>query len=154
MSGLRTRDVVEGLGALAVVGSLVFVAMELRQANQIGRLEAMQSMATEWASIGLDIATDEGLSALVGRVNAGDVAEDFDDTENAQLANLFYGLDHNWNLRFKQLRLGVLKPDDYSFPARFSFYSSAYHKEMWPSIRSEFPEEFAVFWEQRFQLAD
>ena len=78
-------------------------------------------------------------------------------------------------MRFNQLKLGVLEPEDYSFPGagdffaepgnpemelgapggvRNAFYGSAYHREMWPNIRSGFSEEFATFWERRFGLID
>ncbi|VUX55719.1 protein of unknown function [uncultured Woeseiaceae bacterium] len=38
---LEKKDLLEGIGMLAIVSSQIFVAMELRQANSIGRLEAM-----------------------------------------------------------------------------------------------------------------
>ena len=79
----------EGIGLAGVVASLIFVAMEVRQANQIGRLEALQSMATDWMSFGLEVATSETLPGLLARVYQGAVMADFDDAENVRIARSF-----------------------------------------------------------------
>jgi len=47
MSHSNLRDYLEVVGLFAIVTSLIFVAVEVRQSNQIGRLEAMQSIADE-----------------------------------------------------------------------------------------------------------
>ena len=55
MNGLEKKDLLEGIGMLAIVSSRIFVAMELRQANSIGRLEAMNSMAKSWNTFGVEL---------------------------------------------------------------------------------------------------
>ena len=156
MPNTRWKEILEGVGLIAVVASLIFVALQIRQSNQIGRLEAMQSMASDWASVGLEISASESLSALLARIYDGAEPADFDAAENIRLRILLHGLDHFWEMRFKQLNLGVLEPGDYSFP-RFRnhpVFGSAYHKAIWPEIRPGFSEDFAIFWEQRFDLAE
>ena len=153
MSDIRWKDVLEGVGLVAIVASLIFVAIEVRQSNQIGRIEAMESMATAWSSVGLELAGNENLAALLSRTDSGAIPNDFDAVENRQLFNVLHGLDHHWEMRFNQLKLGVLVSADYSYPgSRSSTYASAYHKEIWPRIRPGLSEEFAEFWEQRFGL--
>jgi len=153
MPRFDVKDLLEIVGAVAIVASLVFVAKELRLSNQIGRLEAMQSMASDWASVGLQLATDEELAALLARIYEGAVPDDFGPAENVQIRNVFYGLDHHWEMRFNQMKLGVLESEDYSYPTPENIlYSSEYHRDMWPGIRPEFSEDFATFWERRFQL--
>ena len=175
MSVSNKRTLLEGVGLLAVIASLIFVALEVRQANQIGRLEALQSMATDWMSFGIEVATSETLPGLLADVYAGAVSADFDEADNVRIGELLLGQDHHWEMRFNQTKLGVLEPEDYSFPGtgfffsepanletvlgapvgdRNAFYGSPYHREMWPSIRSGFSEDFAAFWEQRFELID
>jgi hypothetical protein len=152
---MRWKDVLEGVGLVAIVASLIFVAIEVRQSNQIGRIEAMESMATAWSSVGLELAGNENLAALLSRTDSGAIPNDFDAVENRQLFNVLHGLDHHWEMRFNQLKLGVLASADYSYPGpRSSTFSSAYHKEIWPRIRPGLSEEYAVFWEQRFGLVD
>ncbi len=155
MSNVRWKDLLEGAGLVAIVASLIFVAIEVRQSNQIGRLEAMQSMASAWSSVGLELAGNENLAALLAKTDSGAVRKDFDAVENRQLFNVLHGLDHHWEMRFKQLNLGVLASTDYSFPAPKSLtFASAYHKEIWLRIRPGLSEEFAVFWEHRFGLVE
>jgi hypothetical protein len=155
VSDMRWKDVLEGVGLVAIVASLIFVAIEVRQSNQIGRIEAMESMATAWSSVGLELAGNENLAALLSRTDSGAIPNDFDAVENRQLFNVLHGLDHHWEMRFNQLKLGVLVSSDYSYPGtRSSTYASAYHKEIWPRIRPGLSEDFAEFWEQRFGLVD
>jgi hypothetical protein len=152
---MRWKDFLEGVGLVAIVASLIFLAIEVRQSNQIGRLEAMQSMASAWSSVGLELASNENLAALLAKTDSGAVLKDFDAVENRQLFNVFHGLDHHWEMRFKQINLGVLESADYSFPAPQGLtFASAYHKEIWPRIRPALSEEFAVFWEHRFGLVE
>lgn len=154
MKKANWRDIAELIGIGAIVASLVFVAIQVRQSNQIGRLEAMQSMASDWATVGLGIAGNESLAALLAKASDGAVRKDFDATENLQLFSALHGLDHHWEMRFNQLNLGVLELKDYSFPGppQTSIFASNYHKDIWPGIRPGLSEEFAVFWEQRFGL--
>jgi hypothetical protein len=155
MSNVRWKDLLEGAGLVAIVASLIFVAIEMRQSNQIGRLEAMDSMAYAWSSVGLELAANENLAALLVKTDSGAVRKDFDAVENRQLFNILHGLDHHWEMRFNQLNLGVLDYADYSFPVPTSLtYASAYHKEIWLRIRPGLSEEFAVFWERRFGLVE
>ncbi|MDH3991114.1 MAG: hypothetical protein OEV34_18415 [Gammaproteobacteria bacterium] len=156
MKQTNWRDIAELIGIGAIVASLVFVAIQIRQSNQIGRLEAMQSMASDWATVGLELAGNERLAVLLAKADGGALRKDFDAVENRQLFSVLHGLDHHWEMRFNQLNLGVLEMRDYSFPGppRTSIFASAYHKEIWPGIRPGLSEEFAVFWEQRFGLVD
>ena len=130
--------------------------MELRLSNRIGRLEAMQSMASDWATVGIEIAGNENLAALLAKADGGAVRNDFDAIENRRLFSVLHGLDHHWEMRFNQINLGVLEMRDYSFPGppQTSIFASAYHKDIWPGIRPGLSEEFAVFWEQRFGLVE
>jgi hypothetical protein len=155
MSYMRWKDFLEGVGLVAIVASLFFLIIEVRQSNQIGRLEAMQSMADAWSSVGIELASNENLATLFAKTDSGAGRRDFDAVENRQLFNVLHGLDHHWEMRFNQLKLGVLASTDFSYPGPRSLtYASAYHKEIWPSIRPGLSEEYAVFWEQRFGLAD
>ena len=147
-------NIVEIIGTAAIVVSLVFVAYELRQSNQLGRLEAMQTLADAWLSSALEISGNKELASVLAKIANGATQSDFDEGEYYQAMSFLYGADHNWQLRFSQLKLGVLKIEDYSFPHPSNpTYSSKFHRELWPSIRGDFDEKFAKFWEQRFGLA-
>lgn len=147
-------NLVEVIGTLAIIVSLVFVAYELRQSNRLGRLEAMQSLADGWLSSGLEISGNNELASLLARISSGATQSEFDEAENYQAMSFMYMADHFWQLRFNQLKLGLLKAEDYSFPNPTNLtYNSNFHREVWPAIRKDFNEKFAEFWEQRFDLA-
>src|SRR5210317_2078691 len=146
-------NLVEVVGTVAIVVTLVFVAYELRQSNRLGRLEAMQAMADAWLFTGWEIAGNREMAALLARVGEGAVQSDFDSAENYQAFSVFYAADHHWAMRYSQLQLGILDADDYSFPTSANpTYNSDYHREVWPVIRAEFSDDFARFWESRFEL--
>lgn len=112
-------------------------------------------MADSWSTVGLELASNENLAVLLAKTDSGAGRRDFDAVENRQLFNILHGLDHHWEMRFNQLKLGVLEAADFSYPEpRSSTYASAYHKEIWPKIRPGLSVEYAVFWEQRFGLVD
>jgi len=147
------KNAFEAIGILALIASLLFVAMELKQSNQLGRLAALESMASEWNSVNIQFAANDVLAELLTRVSAGAVSADFTEIENTRLANVFGGLDHHWELRYKQLQLGVLEPHDFSFPRLGNtLFDSNYHRELWSSRRPGYSDEFAAYWEQRFNL--
>ena len=147
------KNSLEGIGIGAIIASLLFVAMELRQSNQLGRLEALESMASEWNSTGLALADSDVLPSLLVKLNAGEDPSGFNDIENHRIKNVLFGLDHHWELRHRQLQLGVLEPDDYSFPRIGNgMYDSNYHRAIWPELRDSLSDDFAVFWEERFNL--
>ena len=155
MSHIRWKGILDSVGLVAIVASLIFVAIEVRQSNQIGRLDAMQSMASDWSSVGIELAGNRNLAALLAKTDSGAVPKDFDEVENRQLFNILHGLDHHWEMRFKMSNLGVLEASDYSFPeSGSSSFGSAYHKEIWPRLRPGFSEEFAVFWEHQLGLVE
>ena len=155
MSQTRLKDFLELVGLTAIVASLIFVAIELRQSNLIGRIEAMESMASSWSSVGIELASNENLAILLSRTDNGALPKDFNAVQNRQLFNIIHGLDHHWEMRFNQLKLGLLESADYSYPEPLSsLYASAYHKEIWPKIRPGLSEAYAEFWEQRFGLDD
>ena len=149
-----SRTAFEVLGVIGVITSLVFVGYQLKQTNEIARIEAQTAMGTVWQEANLAVATDERLSALIARVQFEDARmTDFRPEERLALAWTYVGLDHFWEQTFKQLQVGVLEEGDISFlPGDDLFFSSDFHRDLWPSIRSGFSDEFARFWEERFDL--
>ena len=153
MSG-KGRTVVEAIGVISIVASLIFVGYEVRQANQLARLEAQREMANAWHEVNLSMALDPAFPGMLARVWDGATEADFEPGERASLALTFVGLGRGWELSFKQLGLGILDPDDVAFPPPDDlFFNNAYYRGLWSSgMRDIFSEEFAAFWEERFNL--
>ena len=114
----------------------------------------MQALADAWLFTGWEIAGNKDLAALLAKVGDGAVQSDFDSAENYQVFSIFFATDHNWAMRYNQLQLGILDPEDFSFPSPNNpTYNSNYHREVWPTFRADFGDEFAGFWEKRFGLS-
>jgi hypothetical protein len=154
MTRTSWKELLEGVGIVAIIISLGLVAYQLRQANDLARLAALESMATTWNTVNIEYFATSGVFVdLMAEVASGSVREDVDASENLRIASALSALDHHWELRYKQVQLGVLDVDDYSFPrVQNPILSSNYHREFWPSLRDGLSEEFAAFWEQRFNL--
>lgn len=151
LDGLNTwLSLIANIGVLL---GILFLVFELKQSNRLGRLEAMQTIGDAWLFTGWEIGGNREMAALLARVSEGAIESDFDSAENYQLFSILWAADHSWEMRFGQLKLGILDQKDYSFPGRDNpMYRSNYHRVLWPAIRNDFSDEFAVFWEQRFEL--
>jgi hypothetical protein len=151
----KSFDWTELVAATSVIASLIYVGYEIRQSNALGRQQAQQSMAEAWSTVNLAVATDHVLADLLARMQAGELRADFTPGEAVSLYQVLHGLDHTWEMYYKQTQMGVLEEGDISFPPPNNpVFGSPYHGELWPSIRAGFGEDFAVFWEQRFGLTD
>jgi len=145
----------EAVAAIGVIASLIFVGFQLRQSNDLGRLQAQQSMGEAWSTVNLTMATNPELADLMARMAAGELKAEFDPGEEYSLYLVLHGLDHTWEMYYKQMKSGVLEKGDINFPPPNNrTFGSSYHRELWPNIRAGFSEDFAVFWEQRYGLAD
>jgi len=152
---LKNFSWTEAVAAIGVISSLIFVGFQLRQSNDLGRLQAQQSMAEAWSTVNLTMATNPELTDLLARMSAGELEADFDPGEAHSLYLVLHGLDHTWEMYYRQMQSGVLEKGDISFPPPNNrTFRSSYHRELWPSIRAGFSEDFAIFWEQRYGLAD
>ena len=151
MSGKAVRDT---LGFLAVVASLMFVGLQLRQSNEWAKQEALQSHIEDWTGLAVPWALDERFSGLAERINTGAREADFVGADRQSLSVMYLGLDHVWEFRYQQLRVGILRADDFRFPAASNlWFNSNFHRDVWPTNRPEFDPDFAAFWEERFDLA-
>ena len=147
------RRVSELMAAMGVIGSLVFVGLQLRQANALARLEQQQAFADAWQTVNLTLATEPQLLATLAQIYDGALHEDLSPEDAVSIDMAYRGLLHGWEQYYRQLQLGVLEEDAISFPSDNSpMWNSDYLRGRWPVIRGEFQEEFAVFWESRYSL--
>ncbi|NNF13235.1 MAG: hypothetical protein HKN72_08430 [Gemmatimonadetes bacterium] len=136
-----------------MIASLLFVGLQLRQANALARLQQQQAFADAWQNVNLTLATEPLLLSLLAKIHDGGVHEDFPPEDAVSIDMAYRGLMHGWEQYYLQLQLGVLDEDAISFPRADSpMWNSDYLRGRWPTVRAEFQEEFAEFWESRYEL--
>lgn len=149
----RAKQTLEALGVLSVVASLIFVGLQVQQANRIARLQVLQEHAAQFRESTLTIATSPELTRLVARVYDGAPREEFSPEETVSLDFAYIGITAGWAQNFQQRQLGVLNLDDLAFDRETSpFWTSAYYRDLWPLFRSQFSAAFVEAWERHYDL--
>ena len=144
----------ETIATLGVIGSLLFVGFQIQQMNQIARLDMLYSGAAIWTEGATGVAGNEYLSGLMYR-SYTDSASDFEGAEGVSMRILTLGLTKNWEAFYRTTTVGVLSTEDVIFPDENNpYYGSQYQRDLWQNIRPSLAEDFATFWEQRFNLVE
>lgn len=103
----RRRTVIELLGALGIIGSLIFVGIEIRQNSKATRAAATQQLGQSWVDWNVATATREIHEAIL-------VVEQYPDPSNAPevdrriVESYVRSLLSNWSISHYQFRMGVL----------------------------------------------
>jgi hypothetical protein len=143
----RLRFVTEVVGLSAVIASLGFVGMEIRQNTAAVRSATTQAVSDQAMELTLSIATDEHLPRLVSELNNGLTRSEFDPHDYYRLRLVVIaGLRRQENL-YAQVRSGVLDPAALR-NVSFSFYQNPYVRELWAEIRDTFNPEFTRYWDE------
>lgn len=140
------RFTIEMAGLVAVVVSLGFVGLEIRQNTTAVKSATTQAVSDQAMALTLAIATDEHLPRLVEMMVNGTPRSDFDveDGRRLQLA-VIAGLRRQENL-YAQVQSGVL--DSAALHnVSFSFYRNPFVREYWAGNRDTFESGFARYWD-------
>ena len=87
------RGLVEILSALGIIGSLIFVGLEIRQSNRWARQEALEYMVGNWIGTNVPWAIDERFSSLAARQDGGARAAEFSETDHQSLLIMHLTVD-------------------------------------------------------------
>ncbi len=109
MSGKAIR---ETLGALAVVASLVFVGLEIRQNTRSAQVSAYQDLIGQISELNtLPFENPEFGRLLLGNAVFAGEAGDLTDLETAQLNNYLWLLFRHGDMAFYQYERGLLSEE-------------------------------------------
>ena len=147
-----TFSLTETIATLGVIGSLLFVGFQIQQGNQLARLEMLYNGAAIWTEASTGVAGNKYLSGLMHRSYTVS-ASDFEGAEGVSMYTLNLGLIKSWEAYYRTTTIGVVSTEDIIFPDENSLYwSSKYQRDIWQKIRPNIAEDFATFWEQRYNL--
>jgi len=136
----------EIVGAVAVVATLGYLAVQIRQSTRVARAEISQRMSEQVQNIDVAILSNPDAAELLDRVGS-DVGQiqgpDFWRWTSFALARI----DHAENL-FYQYRAGTLdssRLDSLMVPIHYSFRAMPRLRGTWISIREYFDPEFRKY---------
>ena len=150
---MEKREMRDSVGLLAVVLSLIFVGMEMRQNNTIARASAINELASNQRDLLLGIVTDGELSSVWADYLQNGVALDsFNARDQTRLSGLQQALVINMENAFLQREMGLL-PDELSGLYHFSgspVFSSANFEAFWSDERYRYHPSFAAALEKEY----
>ena len=144
---MAKREVFEIFGLIGVIGSLIFVGVEVRQNTAEIRGSTHQSVSEQVNELYLTIAEDERLSKLIS-----EMMEDSNLRENLNPADqisldfvILTGLRRIENIHLQYLD-GILSNDAFD-RIGMNFYRRQYARETWEKYKGGFDSNFVAFFE-------
>ena len=147
----RGRTFREGLAALGVIVSLVFVGYEIRQNTQVSRAAAIQGVTDQSLETILSWSEDEQAVTLLGRVLNGEVPADFTDYENTKLRLMYLASLRAAESRYRQMELGLVD-DPTILGGSAAILRAPYLAERWDGLKSGLSRDFAADFEVEYGL--
>jgi len=131
------------LGALGVIGSLVFVAMEVRQNTEAVRSSTIQSISEQSFGAVAQLVENADLRAAFEAASTG---KPLTSEQRFHLKMFYHGAMRIQQNRYLQIRLGILDQETVLFTGgRGSAYDIPFFAEYWAEESDEFPPEFGVY---------
>ena len=146
------KDIIEILGLLAIIGSLIFVGIEIRQNSMALRGETYQSISEQVTELYMNIASDERLSKLVSQMLLFNSANDSlrNDLSAADQLSLDFivltGLRRVENI-YLQESDGILSENAFD-RIGMEFYQTPFSRETWDKYKTGFDKSFINFFEK------
>ncbi len=149
---MKKKGIIEILGLLALIGSLIFVGIEIRQNSLAVRGATHQSISEQVTKLYMHVATNERLSKLVSQMLDSDTSNhNFRNQLNAadELSLDFIvltGLRRIENI-YLQESDGILS--DKAFERiGLEFYQTTFSRETWEKYKTGFDKNFIDFFEK------
>ena len=143
---MNNRIILEGVGIFSVIGSLLFVGVEIRQNTAAVRGATQQDISyqiSEMYKIGVE---NDKIASIMTRSFQGLKKSDLTDTEFLQFwlfSMLGYRRIENIYLQYKN---GFLTEEAFD-RIGMSFYRTPIQLEIWKERKDDFDPEFAFFFE-------
>jgi hypothetical protein len=140
------RETAEVIGVLGVVGSVIFVALEIRQNTDAVRSATIQAISEQSFDSNFRLAENPDLLALMLKA---DNQEPLTDSERFQLFTLLNAILRLNQNRYQQFRLGVLDTATlFEVGGRSSVYQGFIFAEYWEETKQNHSVEFQRFIEE------
>ena len=153
---MKKKEIIEILGLVAIIGSLIFVGIEIRQNSLAVRGATHQSISEQVTKLYMHIATNERLSKLVSQMLPNDTSNDTSDYNLRNKLNAADRLSLDFTVltglrRVENIYLqesdGILS--DKAFERiGLEFYQTPFSRETWEKYKTGFDKNFINFFEK------
>ena len=145
---MNKKELIEILGVVAIIGSLIFVGIEIRQNSLAIRGATHQSISEQVTKLYMNIATDDKLSKLVPQMLSNDtLRNNLNEADQIRLDfTILTGLRRIENIYLQQLD-GILSNKAFE-RIGLEFYQTQFSRETWEKYKTGFDSAFIDFFEQ------
>ena len=143
----RARALGEGLAAIGVILSLLFVAFQIRQTNAIARVQVSQDLATGIREVSTAIMESQDLAVVMAAVEAGASRADLAPAERLRAQSFFVGVVRSWESLWLATEEGIVAPRALETVGGYGFIRSDFFRETWPILRPAHDPRFVEFFE-------
>ena len=145
---MNKRTIFEIFGLFSVIGSLIFVGVEISQNTQAVRGATHQAVSDQVSEYYLTIASDERLANLTALALRDEISRNELSRADQLSVDLVIitGIRRVENI-YLQYKNGILKGDAFDRIGMGS-YRGDYAKETWKDWKNEFDKDFIMFFEK------
>ena len=147
---MKKKEIIEILGLVAIIGSLIFVGIEIRQNSLAVRGATHQSISEQVTKLYMNVASDERLSELVSQMLPNDNDTLRNKLNAADRLSLDFivltGLRRIENIYLQQSD-GILSNQAFE-RIGLEFYQTKYSIETWERYKAGFDKSFIDFFEK------
>ena len=135
----------ELLGSLAVLVSLVYLALQIRRSTEAARTSTYQSVVSDFGALNREMASTPDLAMLFA--NALEDYKSLSASEKARVSQLYFAVFHYFENMYYQYQKGYLEPDVWQGWRRLmlAYYSRPGFQSWWALRQDVFSETFSNF---------
>lgn len=137
------------VGLVSVVLSLIFVGVEISQNTNVSRNQAYLNFSEGLKNLTLQIATDEHLPLLAARAQDGETTADFSPENRMRMNSLQIATVRTWEGLFRSVQSGILPENVIRDFGGGALLNNDYFREQWPIYKRQHTLEFIDFFEQQ-----
>jgi len=142
---LTVRALIEGTGIIGIIGSLIFVGIEINQNSSIARTASYQSYIDGFTELSLAQIGDDSLNSLMVRASHGTPINDFTPEEARKLRLFYIALLRQWEGLYRSVNEDILPEELLSIIGAGHLLGYTVFEEMWPDIALLFTQDFGTF---------
>ena len=144
---MQKRNIIEIVGIISVVGSLIFVGVEIKQNTSAVRGATQQAVSSQVSEMYRIISENERMADIMNRAFKGATKADLSEADYVSFrAFQMMGLRRIENI-YLQYKNGLLTEDAFK-RIGMGIYRTNLVREVWDERRNHFEKDFAKFFER------